>query len=80
MRRKTGRERFETKKRISTIERQIDKFNTEILELSEQLHKITNWQEAAKLGELIQQIHDKKDDAEEEWLELHDKLEELTSD
>ncbi len=77
---KIGRERFEAEKRISTIERQIEKLDKEIAEMSNKLHKIEDWQEAADYGAKIQRIQDKKDKAEEEWLALHEKIEELSSD
>lgn len=76
---KLGRERFEAEKRINTIERQIEKFDKKLVEMTNKLHKIEDWQEAANFGEEIQKVQDQKDIAEEEWLELHEKIEELSN-
>ncbi len=75
-----GRERFEAEKKISTLERQIEKFEKEINKITEKLHSTENWQEAAEYGEEIQQLQDKKEFAEMEWLELHERIEQLASD
>ena len=77
---KMGRELFEIEKKIAAVERQIDKFDTEILEMADKLHKILDWQEAAEFSKKIQQVQDSKAEAEKEWLEFHDRLEELTTD
>ena len=73
----TGRERFEAEKRINTLERQIDKFDKKLSQMTEKLPTITDWQKAAEFGDKIQKIQIQKNEIEEEWLKLHEKIEKI---
>lgn len=67
----TGKERFEKEKRVTVIERKLDKLEGQIDAKVAALHETAqDWAKAAELGHELDALRAEKDALEVEWLEL----------